>query len=50
MCGCCMYNYYGESADSGLCELLFVINPPELSVNDLAWNDAHIAITGVRLC
>jgi len=26
-----------------------MINPPELPVNDDAWNDAHIASTGVQL-
>jgi len=26
-----------------------VINPSELPINDEAWNDAHIANTGVRL-
>ena len=43
-----MYNYWGDRTDTGLCEP-WIINPPELAINNEARSDAHIASTGVRL-
>jgi len=44
LCGCYMYNYWGDRTDTGA----VMINPPELPINDDARNEAHIASTGVR--